>query len=264
MPDEIVDNAENASVESAEEHQESQIDFEAEASKMGWRPEDKFKGDKSRWVDAKTFYERGQEVLPIVKQELRKTREELAEVRKAAQEFYKLTEEAAARKEKEWQGKYEQAIRDKADAINKGDGEAAVEAEARQKELEADRPAPPKKEAPKPHPAFAAWQSQNEWFGKDKAKTRIAEGIGLELMRQGIQGDEFFRKLDEELSESYTPPAPRQGAQRGGRPSGESKGARTYDNLKPEFKEACDRMVRNLNIKREQYLAGCDNDAFRS
>lgn len=232
---------------------------------MGWRPQDKFKGDPSRWVDAKTYVERGREVLPIVKNELRKTQEELAEVRKAAQEFYKLTEEAAARKESEWKSKYEQAVRDKADAINKGDGEAAVEAEARQKELEADRPQPPKKaaEAPKPHPAFAEWQSNNEWFGKDKAKTRFAEGIGLDLMRQGLQGEEFFRKLDEELSETYAAPTPRPSPQRGGRATGESKGARTYENLKPEFKEACDRQVRTLGIKREQYVAVCDNDAFR-
>lgn len=262
--DQTVDSAENASVESKEQPdtQASEQNFEAEASKMGWRPKEQFRGDPERWVDAKTFVERGHEVLPIVKSELKKTREELAEVRKAAQEWQEFNKAATERQVEEWKSKYQQAVRDKAEAVNKGDGEAMVEAEARQKELEASRPQPKKEEA-KPHPAFLAWREQNPWFDVDEEKTDIAMGIAFRLRAKNIQGEEFFRKMDEELGKRAAPPT-RAGPQRGGRPSGESKGARSYENLKPEFRKACDRMVANLGIKKEQYVAGCTDDMFGS
>lgn len=255
--DETVDNAENASVESVEAKEEN---VEAEASKMGWRPREQYKGSPEKWVDAKEFLDRGEKVLPIVKNELKKTRAELAEVRAAAQEFYKLTEEAVTRRESEWRSKYEQAVQDKAAAITSGDGEKAIEAEARQKELEANRPQP-KKEEPKLHPSFVAWKERNEWFGADESRTDEATAIGFRLTRKGLQGEAFFEALDEEMAKRT--PA-RAGPQRGGKPSGESKGVKSYENLKPEYKEACDRMVRSLGIKRDQYLASCDGDAFRS
>lgn len=261
MPDEIVDNAENASVESQGESQES--NFEAEASKMGWRPKEQFRGDPSRWIDAKTFVSRGHEVLPIVKAELKKAREEIAEVKQAAQEFYKLNEEASARREAEWKSKYEQAVKDKAEAVNKGDGEALVEAEARQKELEANRPDKPKKEV-KPHPAFVDWRSKNDWFDSDEEKTDLAIGIGLRLTKKGLQGEEFFKELDKELERRSAPPN-RAGPQRGGKATGDSGGgARSYENLKPQFKKACDGQVKLLGIKREQYVAACSDDMFGS
>jgi hypothetical protein len=252
-----VDNAENASVESGEA---KEVNYEAEASKMGWRPQEQFKGSPEKWVDAQTFVERGEQILPIVKAELKKTRAELAEVRTAAQEFYKLTEEAATRRDAEWRAKYEQAVQDKAAAITSGDGEKAVEAEARQKELEANRPQP-KKEEQKLHPSFVAWRERNDWFGSDEDRTDEATAIGFRLTRKGLQGEAFFEALDEEMAKR-TPP--RASPQRGGKPSGESKGVKSYDNLKPEYKEACDKMVRTLGIKKEQYIASCDGDAFRS
>ncbi len=48
--------------------------YEALASEMGWTPEEKFRGDPTKWVDAKTFYEKGQYVLPIVKSQLKEAK----------------------------------------------------------------------------------------------------------------------------------------------------------------------------------------------
>lgn len=261
MTNETVDTAENASVESTEESQDA--NFEAQASKMGWKPQEKFKGDPARWVDAKTYVERGEEVLPIVKAQLRKTETELAEVRKAAQEWQEFNRKATEREVSEWRAKFEQAVQDKAAAISKGDGEAAVEAEARQEELKANRPEQPKKDTPQVNPLFAAWKAQNDWFDVDEEKTDIATGIGLRLAKKGVQGEEFFKALDAEM-ERRTQTPPRAGPQRGGRTSGDAKVAKTYENLKPEFKSACDRMVGTLKIKKEDYVAGCDAEAFRS
>jgi len=42
-----------------ENYYDEDIDYEKEAKKIGWRPEDQYKGPK-RWVDAQTYVERGQ------------------------------------------------------------------------------------------------------------------------------------------------------------------------------------------------------------
>jgi len=155
MDEETVDIPQNASVEHQADAQDAQI--EAEALKMGWKPKEKFTGPEGKWVDAKTYVERGEQILPIVQSQLRKTREELAEVRKAAQEWTELQKAAQEREVSEWKAKFEQAVKDKAEAISKGDGEAAVEAEARQEELKANRPETPKKETrAEPDPLFSS------------------------------------------------------------------------------------------------------------
>ena len=43
-------------------------EIEQEARTLGWVPKELFRGDEKRWVDAKTFVERGHVVLPIVQE----------------------------------------------------------------------------------------------------------------------------------------------------------------------------------------------------
>lgn len=248
----------NAEIEDSTSGQE----FEAEASKMGWVPEDKFRGDKSRWVDAKTFVERGHEVLPIVKAELRKTRDELEQVKQAAQEFQALTQQARDREVGEWKAKYEEAIRAKKEALDQGNGEAFIEAEANQKELEAHRPQP--KQEVKVDPVFAQWRGENSWYGTDVEKTMEANLIGYRLAKSGLRGRDLYDKVSEELQGKAreVEGMDRGSPQRGGRASGTQRKTRSYENLKPEFRKACDNMVKRLNIKRDDYIAKCDDEAF--
>jgi len=253
---ETIDTTENASATSGE-------DFEGEASKMGWVPEDKFRGSPEKWVDAKTFVERGREVLPIVKAELRKTREELEQTRQAVQEFQALTQQAKEREVGEWKAKYEEAIRAKKDALDQGNGEAFIEAEAAQKALEANRPQP--KTDVKPDPVFVQWRGENSWYGTDVEKTMEANLVGYRLAKTGLRGRELYDKVLEEM-ESRTEQArgtTRAGPVRGGKPANTSRGGKSYENLKPEFQKACDNMVKRLGIKKEDYVAKCDEEAFR-
>jgi len=43
------------------------VDVEKEAMNMGWTPKEKFKGDPAKWIDAETFVERAEHVLPILR-----------------------------------------------------------------------------------------------------------------------------------------------------------------------------------------------------
>ena len=39
---------------------------EQEARTLGWVPQEDFRGDKSRWVDAETFVQRGHEIMDLL------------------------------------------------------------------------------------------------------------------------------------------------------------------------------------------------------
>ena len=55
-------------------------DYEAEARDMGHIPKEEFKGNPDQWVDAKTFVERGEKFLPIVKSQLKQSEGKVTEL----------------------------------------------------------------------------------------------------------------------------------------------------------------------------------------
>jgi hypothetical protein len=259
---EALDTAESTSVKDVEgkEH-------EAEALKLGWVPKEKFRGNPERWVDAKAYVDRGNEVLPIVKAQLRKTEAELEEFKKTSAEWRTFSEAHTERQVNEWKAKYEEAVRDKSAALTQGDGEKFVEAEARQKQLEAEKPQPPKTEATKgPDPEFKAWLDENPWYVSDRKKRLKADLIGADLVQDGLRGRALYDAVKERLEEleQDSTGTTRSGPQRGGRTAASTKGARTYENLKPDYKDACDRFVKTMGVKQADYVAKCDEDAFRS
>lgn len=59
-----------------EENTESDKGIEAEAVSMGWAPKEKYRGDPSRWIDAKEYVRRGREHIPIMQGMLSREREQ--------------------------------------------------------------------------------------------------------------------------------------------------------------------------------------------
>lgn len=47
-----------------------------EAKEMGWVPEEEFRGDKSKWIDAGTFLARGRDVMPLLRKNNQRLRDE--------------------------------------------------------------------------------------------------------------------------------------------------------------------------------------------
>ena len=50
---------------------------EQEARNLGWVPQEEFRGDPGKWVDAETFVERGHTIMPILKSNNKKLEEQL-------------------------------------------------------------------------------------------------------------------------------------------------------------------------------------------
>ena len=257
-----------------------------EAELQGWVPKERYRGNESDWVDADVFVKRGREILPILRKnnenlvkDLNATKEQLKEFREAAEEFKKFQKESYDRKVAEYEARIQEIKESRAQAISDGDGrrvndldeqldrakEEVKEAKQAAKEAQQKTYAPPQEEFPPVEPILQSWLDQNEWFGKDRRLTAVANGIGdsLRLEFPELRGQAFLNKLDEALAEELphrfnkgskrSPTSPVESGS--GRQSRSSSNARSYDNLPQDAKAACDRFVKQKLMTKEEYVA---------
>jgi hypothetical protein len=239
-----------------------------EARALGWVPKEEFRGDPARWSDAESFVRRGHEVLPILRQnnkqlvgELQRVQEESAQTRQALEALQASTEEIV--KDRVAAAKRDLLTKIK-EARDEGDVEAEVrltdelaDVRAKEKSLTA-APPPPAPAAPPIDPAFAAWRAQpeNAWFGSDRRRTSLAMGIAQELRADPnnahLQGAAFYQKVADEVNAMLAPKgAPSPDKVSGSRPSGgggsgSDGGGKSYNDLPPEAKEACNKQAKRF------------------
>ncbi len=234
-------------------------DFDGEARDLGWRPQDEFKGDPKLWVDAETFVKRGEEMMPILKTQLKSVKQELADLRRQsakAQEFFSNAEKRG----------YERAL---ADIKAKGEaaaevGDAAGVRAAMDEMARLEKPKEPEKQQTEQisREDFVDWRINNDWYGKDTTKTAYADLIGDELAGKNTGGaltkadfEEISRRVEERFKEK-TPP--KSAVEAPTRPSAK-RGEKSFSDLPPEAQRMADKWVKSGLIKsREDYLKSYD------
>lgn len=206
---------------------ESTAALEARARDMGWAPKDKWKGNPSQWISAKEFVKRGEEILPILRANSRRSDERISQQdaqlqqlrtqlaaaneqlevltdmsteqsRKAAKDRRRelITARVAARKDgdMEREAELDEQIEDQTSLINRseeGDDEGEQSSgKGKGKNGAAGGKGGGDPASPMQHPDFRAWASENDWFGKDIRKTQYAIGVATE-MRQTPEGREL-------------------------------------------------------------------------
>jgi len=246
---------------------------EVRASEMGWVPQETFRGDPERWIDAETFVKRGEELMPLLRANNKKLQEELQGVRHSLTETQNLLKASAESIEalKEFNSK---AVREQAkekrteivDAIKQARESGDVETEMAltdqlQEQTAAIKAAEkPARETPSvttdysSTPDWKAWTAENEWFGQDKRKTALALGIADELRTNGekILGKSFLDKVSAEVEKIFGEPVRSgvskvEGAGRssGGNSSG-SNGGKSFSDLPNDAKQACEKQSDRL------------------
>lgn len=255
-------------------------DYEALASEIGWAPKDKFRGDPSKHIDAKTYYEKGEFVLPIVKKQrdeakahAEKSDKTIAELKAAMADFQKFTEAAAERKVSELQAEISSLKGTRAAAVAAGDDKAFREAddaiEERKEAIAAAKEKPVKpepKEDPSVDPAFSAWLDENRWYADDPKKKKLADEFGIYYANaDGLKGKPLYDAVAAKMKslESEVSGKERAGPQRGGKPSGSDSKAKTFENLPQEYKDGFKKMERaGFTVTKEQYAEQCDPSAW--
>jgi len=195
------------------------------ASALGWTPPERYKGDPTLYIDAEEFIKRGETVLPIVKKQLEKTREELAkqnrvnaEVSAALVAAQTAIEDLKEHNTVATQRAVENARKElKAQLVaasEAGDHIGVSELTDQLIKLPTAAPAAEKKETPtpaqwQPEPSLSSWMEANPWWGVDKKKTGLALGIAQELREKGNTqvGTDFYDLISSEVDKVLAPPA---------------------------------------------------------
>ena len=245
------------------------MEVEAQALAMGWKPQDQFKGPADKWVDAETYVRRGEEVLPIVRNENRKLltqvetlnqtiaqlQQGLAERETAMNEFREFQTEFLQQRLKEQRAQIMGQIREAREA---GDDSRLAELEDQldenreaqrgvKKPVAAPAPAPAANQPPQltaeQQAAYQEWASRNPWHnGTDEeavAKQGAAFLFGQEAARQRLTGKAFYDHVDAKMAKAFPAASPGPGKVEDGRPSGgsgNSNGRQTFAALPPDAK----------------------------
>lgn len=197
-------------------------EVEAEATRSGWVPKDKFKGDPKTWVDAQTFVARGERIATNLSKEVARLKAKLESFEGTRKQFVKFHEETIAAKDKEIADAIRTLRVQKSEATSEGEHEAAVNLEDRIETLKAEqaalKAAEQKSNDPVSDPIMDEWIAEgNEWFQKDGRMRAYALALGEELLRDGetLRGREFLDKVTDLMAEEFpakfgkSAPAPR-------------------------------------------------------
>ena len=247
----------------------TEVEVESQARERGWRPKGEFKGQESSWVDAETYLRRAEEVLPIMRADNRRMREELTQVKsesQATREALKAATEAIEElksfntdvAKRGVKAQKEQIMTQLTEAKTSGNVELEVQLTDKLSELNASLRESAREPTVKPTPAATQptltpevkqWLTENPWFGSDKRRTGLAFGIADDLKAQGkVPNLEFYEEIGREV-EKLMPSGNGQRREAPARVSGSngSEGGgggprgKTFADLPADAKAACDR-----------------------
>lgn len=249
--------------------------IEAAARAQGWVPKEQYRGDQSKWVDAKTFADRAEQINPIIKADRRKLQAENEELRKKVDKLQEDGKTFADFVRTQERARYDAQLATlnaaRAEAISEGDGAKVVALETEIGKLKP--PAEPKAEEPPKADAVAAappelveaakaFGEKNPWYNPESPdynapKARILKATAAALLEdqpdlRNTPG--FFAALERRLQADYpqvfAPAKPKSMVDGGGTPSGGGgpKG-KTFKDMPKEAQDVATRWKNNGWIK---------------
>lgn len=208
------------------DEQEYSEEVIAEATKLGWKPLEKWKGDADKWIPPDEFVEFGQKALPILQQNNRRMQQELltrdqklgtleTQLKTVTQQLEKLDKHYSEATKRAVEQTKRQLLTDLREARDSGDVEAeqqllgqlddvreALRDSNKKQENKKDAPAtPPTVEVDPDAQSFIA---DNPWFDKDKKRTKAFLRITEDMRDEGVTttGRAFLDEALERLEES--------------------------------------------------------------
>lgn len=210
----------------------STSEIETQARAMGWLPKERFIEQgrpEKNWVDAETYVERGEQIVPILKANNKHLVGQVTELQRQNAEFKtqldSATEAIDALKDLRSSLTVDKVKQEKAglleqikEAKTSGDVDAEVALTDKLSEVNTalrEAAKPPVKvtkvepTGPQLTAEAQAWQEQNPWFGSteeaDAGKTGYAMGLAQAWVRSGKKTGtkEFFDHVDKKMGEVF-------------------------------------------------------------
>lgn len=195
------------------------LEQEALASRKGWTPKDKFKGPPEKWVDAKTFNERGDRFAKNLQREVESLKSQLAEFQGTAKAFAKFQQDQIDAKDAELKEakaalrqQQRQAIRDGDDTLADDLDERIEKIDAKREEFKQMKQEPQKQPAEQQQTSaedqlvLQEWiEDGNDWFESDEKLRNYAINIGQQMRRDGetAKGRKFLNIVRERMEEDF-------------------------------------------------------------
>lgn len=249
------------------------------AKEMGWCPKEEWRGKPDTWVDADTFVERGETLMPILKAnnrrqaaEIHELRNQLGEAKTLIQANTETIEELKKFGTANLKKQAEQQAKDLKTAIVEARREGKIEEELELvdqlnettkvlKETAESKPAakpnekkPSSEEPPPLSPAFLEWKKDNPWFDTDRRKANLAMAIAEEIRNDPQQAhlkdraflDAVTEEVNATLGQQSRPMTSKvEGGVSGGNGSEGGRG-KGYSSLPSDAKAACERQAARL------------------
>lgn len=235
-----------------------------EARSMGWVPEEEFKGDKSKWVAADEFVDKGRHVIPIILANNKRLQKDLltrdqkigtiqSQLESATRAIDKLELHYTEANKRAVETAKVQLREELKQAREDGDVDAEFAIQDKLDELRSAKPDVVEEKVdptPKTPVDLQGWYDENPWFGsqnvKDKQKTKEVLRIAEDLRDEGntTQGRAFFEEVmqayDDRNGQQQEEAPQRRNTSKvesgGARSSG---GGKTFGSLPAEARAAC-------------------------
>ena len=219
---------------------------EDRAASLGWVPRDEWRGDPERWTDAEAFIAKGEQVLPILRENNKRLEQKVANLEKF---MHEAIEHKVREREHVWKEKHDALKAEKKEALENADYDRVVEIDEDIDQLKAVKKA--HAAAPQqPPPEVVSFLERNKsWFGNDADMTADARMFSDQYRRTNPDKSvaEELAYVEKKMKKDYpehfqahksgTPPAVEGGGAR------LPKGGKGFDGLPAEAKEMFTRFV---------------------
>lgn len=259
---------------------------EERAARMGWKPQEDYKGKPEEWVSAEEFLKRTEEEGPFLKKALKNMERKYEKLEKNTEAILAHQNRQIEAAEKQGYDRAMQEInRQMAKAVEEGDLEAHDAALKKRDEIQKKNQEGKGKDSAI-QAAVDAWRKENEWYDSDPILRDYALKYCDMLAEQGKSPQEqlegaakyirtrfpqmFDGEDDEDHENRSNNQAPLMKKSTNGINKQKPKG-RLYDNLNAQSKAECDRFVkemtgRNKNTKaedaRSEWMRFATDDMF--
>ena len=238
--------------------------IEARARALGWAPKSQWRGKPELWKSAEDFLAFMDDRPLVLQERNRKLTSQLDSVSKQLEVLTKRVEDQDKRG-------YERAMAEiragKKQAVADGDTEAFERFETQEDELRKQQaPAEAPKQQTEP-PDISAWKRTNKWFGTNRGMTQTAEGQYTayfdehpdESMDDEASRERALKFVDRRMRtifpEQFENPNRQTARTPNGVPSAKKVATKTYADLPPDAKRACDSFVdKGIFKSRDDYV----------
>lgn len=260
----------------------------AEATRKGWVPKADFTGDEKRWVDAKTFLERGERFNKNLQREVQQLKEQLASFEGTKQQFIKFHEQTLAAKQSELDTAISALRVQKSQATAEHEHEQAVALEDRidllreqKKDLTKEAAALKSDDLDKPaagtdedleargaarmaqNAAVQEWVDDgNSWFKDDPKLRAYAVSVTEEMLKEGEKSrgrkllDLVAERVKTDFPRSFKPDTqPRNNVESGtGRGGKQPAGGKSERDLPAVDRQIMNDLIKGGYTTKEKYL----------